>query len=214
MLDDVALFSDLSAKEREALESHAVVRKVPKNTFVLTEGDHSDSLYLIQEGKVKICLNDEDGKEVILNIQGPGEYFGELALLDEAPRSASVVTLEPTRLTLISKSSIEQCVQDHPAIALSLIRSFCRRIRGLSENVRNLALHDVYQRVANTLQKLAVDESGRQVIPQRLTHQDIANMVGASREMVSKIMKELTTGNYISIENKRITIERKLPARW
>lgn len=214
MLSNVSIFAELTPGDLETLSRHVVVRKHPKNVIVIAEGDTSDSLYVINSGKVKIYLNDESGKEVILNIQGEGEHFGELALLDEEPRSASVMTLEPTSLAVIRKSDFQQCVLDNPAMALRLLQTLSRRVRDLSDSVRNLALHDVYQRIAHILQQLAEENDDKFVIRQRLTHQDIANMVGASREMVSKIMKELVIGGYITNEAKQITIEKKLPARW
>lgn len=214
MLENIALFSDLAEKDLELISSHSVIKQYPKNCILINEGDRSDALYVILGGKVKVFLSDEDGKEIILNIQEAGEYFGELALLDEEPRSASVMTLEPSRLMVISKTDFQRCLVANPELALKLIRALAQRVRSLTETVRNLALLDVYGRVARTLENLAVEKGGKQVIEQKLTHQDIANMVGASREMVSRIMKELTTGGYVQVVNRQITIKGKLPPGW
>lgn len=214
MLENIALFSDLAEKDLELISSHSVIKQYPKSCILINEGDRSDALYVILGGKVKVFLSDEDGKEIILNIQEAGEYFGELALLDEEPRSASVMTLEPSRLMVISKSDFQRCLVANPELALKLIRALAQRVRSLTETVKNLALLDVYGRVARTLENLAVEKSGKQVIEQKLTHQDIANMVGASREMVSRIMKELTTGGYVQVVNRQITIKGKLPPGW
>lgn len=213
-LTTIALFSGFSDTDMEAISALAVTRSFPKNTLIICEGDRSDSLYLILSGKVKVFLSDEEGKEVTLNIQGEGEYFGELAILDEAPRSASVMTLEETRLAILSKSAFDQCMQDHPAMALTVMRGLARRLRELSENVRSLALMDVYGRVARLLLEMAEKSDDKKVIPQRLTQRDIASMVGASREMVSRILRDLTIGGYITVENKIITIKERLPAAW
>ena len=159
-------------------------------------------------------LSDENGKEVTLNMQGKGEFFGELALLDESPRSASVMTLEPCKFALISKSDFDVCLTKNPHIALNLIRMLTQRVRVLSENVKNLALLDVYGRVARVLLNMSQDKDGKKIIEQRLTHQDIASMVGASREMVSRILKDLSTGGYIKTEGKHITIVENLPHAW
>ncbi len=214
MIGETPLFSELDPSDIQLIASHGVQRKYPKNSILISEGDESDSLYVILEGSVKIYLSDENGKEVILRIQGDGEYFGDLAMIDSAPHSASVVTLEPTRVSVVSRADFERCVREHNDLAIQLIRSMAGRIRSLTENVRNLALLDVYGRVARTLLNLAEEVDGEQVVTQRLTHQEIANMVGASREMVSRIMKDLVEGGYIELQNKRIHIPKKLPSRY
>lgn len=214
VLDKVSLFSELSGLDLEAVTKLAVTRNFPKNTMILCEGDQSDSLYVVLSGKVKVFLSDDEGKEVTLNVQGEDEYFGELALLDSAPRSASVVTLEQTRLAVISKSAFEQCMEKNPAISLKISRGLARRLRELSENVRSLALMDVYGRVARTLLEMSEEQDGKKVILQKLTQREIASMVGASREMVSRILRDLSVGGYISIKKKIITINERLPAAW
>ena len=161
-----------------------------------------------------MLLYDPEGKEIVLNMQGPGEHFGELALLDNAPRSASVMTVEKTRLAAISKADFTKFLADHTDIALGLIRDLAGRVRVLSENVKNLALLDVYGRVAKTLLSLAHKRDGRLVIEKRLTQQDIANRVGASREMVARIMKDLVSGDYITIDHNHIEIKQTLPSLY
>jgi CRP/FNR family cyclic AMP-dependent transcriptional regulator len=214
VLDKISLFSELSASDIEAVTKLAVTRNFPKSTMIICEGDQSDSLYVILSGKVKVFLSDEEGKEVTLNIQGEDEYFGELALLDSSPRSASVVTLEKTRLAVISKSSFEECMEKNPGISLKVSRGLARRLRELTENVRSLALMDVYGRVAHTLLEMSEEKDGKKVIPQKLTQREIASMVGASREMVSRILRDLSIGGYITIDKKIITINERLPAAW
>jgi CRP/FNR family cyclic AMP-dependent transcriptional regulator len=156
-------------------------------------------------------MSNEEGKEIILNEQGPGEHFGELALLDDTPRSASVMAMEKTQVSVISRQDFRDVLLNHPGIALSLIKDLSRRVRLLSENVKNLALLDVYGRVAKTLIGMARHIEGRLTIESRPTQQDIANHIGASREMVSRILKDLETGGYITITKKRIFINEKLP---
>ena len=213
-IKNISLFEGLPDEDLQAISDLAVTRQYPKNTLIICEGDHSDSLYIVLTGKVKVFLNDEEGKEVTLNIQGEGEYFGELAMLDDAPRSASVMTLEETRLAVVSKSAFDECLENNPKIALTVIRGLARRLRELTENVRSLALMDVYGRVAHTLLDLAEEKDGKLVVGQRLTQRDIASMVGASREMVSRILRDLTAGGYISSKNKIITINERLPSAW
>lgn len=213
-LTSIALFSGASDADMEAISNLAVTRSFPKNTLVICEGDLSDSLYLILSGKVKVFLSDEEGKEVTLNMQSDGEYFGELAILDEAPRSASVITMEETKLAILSKSAFDKCMEENPAMALTVMRGLARRLRELTENVRSLALMDVYGRVARLLLEMAEESDNKKVIKQRLTQRDIASMVGASREMVSRILRDLSVGGYITVENKIITINERLPAAW
>jgi len=214
MLSSIPLFSDLDETQLQALSRRAVIRHYPRNTIILSEGDSSDSLYCIISGRVKVFLNDEEGKEVILNNQQSGDYFGELALLDSGPRSASVMTLEDCRLYVISKADFDEFLDQHQEASRRIMAGLVSRLRALTENVRSLALMDVYGRVARVLLELAIEEDGVLIIKDTLTQQDIASRVGASREMVSRILKELKTGGYIEINKKHIVIKEKLPHGW
>ena len=210
MLDNIPLFTGLRKKDLDTIASHTLAKTYPAHTILMREGAKSDSLFIILYGKVKVYISDDEGGEAILNIQGAGEYFGEMALLDEAPRSASVMTMESTRVAMITKSAFKDCLASHPDIAYNLIRSLTQRVRGLSGSVRNLALLDVYGRVARTLIDLAQPADQHMVIAQKLTHQNIADMVGASREMVSRILKDLSNKGYIKVERRCITLFEKL----
>lgn len=207
------LLPDLDESEIEALSACATVQTFKKNAGIISEGDLSDSIFIIQSGRVKVFLTDRDGGEVLLNIHGPGEYFGEM-VLDEGPRSASVMTLEPSRFLVISKGDFRRFLSAHPDFAMKLINRLMRRVRALTENVGNLALLDVYGRISRVLHKLAVEQDGRLVVIEPLTQKDIASRVGASREMVSRILKDLVAGGYIRLEDKRIAILKDLPRRW
>jgi CRP/FNR family cyclic AMP-dependent transcriptional regulator len=189
------------------------VRTFPKNTIVVTEGERSDSLYVILSGRVKVFVADEHGKELVLNTEGPGEYFGELAL-DEGPRTASVATLEACKLAVIPNEALRAFLASRPEAALALIRGLIGRVRHMTESIKDLALLDVYGRVAKLLLDLAREVDGRLIVDQRLTHQSIADRVSASREMVSRIMKDLATGGYIVTEDGRIVILRRPPRAW
>lgn len=215
MLDKVGLFEGLDPEELRLISERSLTRSFPKHTVLISEGDRSDSLYVIESGKVKVYVSDEDGKEMILNILGPGEQFGEIALVDDAPRSASVMTLEPSRMCIISRTDFQAALHENPGLAFNLVRLLAGRVRTLTGSVKSLALMDVYGRVARALLDMAQeDDEGALVIDQRLTHQEIANMVGASREMVSRIFKDLTTGGYITVGKSSITINERLPKRW
>ena len=189
------------------------VRKFPRNTVLIHEGDDSNALFVIVAGRVKVYLSDSEGREVTLTTQGAGEYFGEM-VLDGGPRSASVITLEPTQCLVIPHAGLELFLAESPDFSLHLIRDLMRRTRRLTESVRNLALLDVYGRVARVLLELAHDVDGRLVIAERLTQQDIANRVGASREMVSRILGDLERGGYVHEERGQLVIERTPPPHW
>lgn len=203
----------LTEPELRKLSACATAQTFPKNTVVINEGDGTNAVFIIKAGSVKVFLRGKDDKEVVLNFHGPGEYFGELALSD-APRSASVVTLERTTVLIIPKQDFKQFLSANPDFALRLINRLMGRVRVLTENVKNLALLDVYGRVARLLLELAVEEDGRLIIIEKLSQKDIADRVGASREMISRIFKDLVAGGYISMEKKQITITRGLPRRW
>ncbi len=203
----------LEPHELEALASHATAQTYPKNTVIINEGDRSDSIFITVSGKVKVFLHGEDGREVVLNMHGPGEYFGEM-VLDEGPRSASVMTLETSKFLVISKSDFRQFLSAHPDFAMKLINRLMRRVRALTDNVGSLALLDVYGRVARLLLELSVEQGGKHVVGERLTQKDIAERVGASREMVSRIFKDLVAGGYIQVDDRVITIRKELPSHW
>lgn len=213
MLEQVPLFASLPADDIASIESHSAVRAYRKNTIVVQRGDESASLYVMIEGRARVFIADDHGKEVTLNTIEPGEYFGELALLGETARTASVVTTEDCRCMVISRSEFLQCLAGQPRIALQLIRGLVQRVTSLTEQVSKLALRDVYGRVRDTLIEQAHEEDGVLVTP-RLTHNEIAQMVGSSREMVSRILKDLRDGGYITVNDKRIVLHKKLPERW
>jgi len=213
-LRSIPLFEGVPEAELHALAECTVTRSYPKQAIIVSEGDDTDSLYLILAGRVKVYLSDEAGKELILAIKGPGQYFGEM-VLDSQPRSASVMTLEPSQFAILSRADFKAFLLSHAEVALQLIENLIRVARGLTHNVRSLAMLDVYGRVARILLELAVDQGGgKLVIPEKLTQKDIAARVGASREMINRILRDLTTGGYVTLEGGRITINKAPPARW
>ena len=186
-LKNIPLFRDLQKDDLDAIAQVAVVKSFPKNGVVITEGEFTRSLYVILSGKVKVYLDDKNGKELVLDVKGPGEYFGEM-VLDEGPRSASVVTTEPCRFAVISTTEFKNLLLKHPQLALHVLENLIHMVRGLNEHVRSLALLDVYGRVARMLLDLAVEQGGNHVIPEKLTQQEMASRVGASREMINRIL--------------------------
>lgn len=214
MLRKVALFSELSDKQIDFLSARSPSRNYPKGAIIVNEGDEGNALFVIQAGSVKTYLSDDKGKEVVLSTQGSGEYFGDLALFDDTPRSASVAALEPCKLMVISKNLFREALAEKPEIAFVLLKGLAIRVRSLTENVRTLALLDVFGRLVSTLYSLAVEKEGALIVEQKLTQQELANRIGASREMVSRIMHDLIEGGYIEVDHKRILIRKKIPSSW
>jgi CRP/FNR family cyclic AMP-dependent transcriptional regulator len=214
ILNGIGLFESLGEEDLAAVSRHLIRRSFPRNSVIINEGDTTNSLYIILRGKVKAFLNDPGGKEVILNVVNEGEYFGEVSLFDEGRRSASIMTLEDSEFAVLEKSAFLDCMTDHPELALTIIRGLTNRLRGLSDSVRTLALMDVYGRVAHTLLELAVEQDGRQWIPEGITYKELAKRVGASSKMVGRVMKDLKTGGYISKSGKALIINQSLPSSW
>jgi CRP/FNR family cyclic AMP-dependent transcriptional regulator len=215
IIDKVEIFEGLTSQEMEALAASSVVRSYPKNTVIINENDYADSLYIIESGRVKVYCSDKNGREFIMNTLVAGDYFGELALLDDDKRSASVRTMEKSSFSIIYKEDFNQVLEQQPNIGKTLIRNLTRRVRKLTKDVKALALQDVYGRVTNVLNSLAESrDDGSLIIPEKLTQQDIADRVGASREMVARILKDLTIGEYISFEGRNIIINGKLPDNY
>jgi CRP/FNR family cyclic AMP-dependent transcriptional regulator len=214
MIENISIFAGLAPADREMIEQRVVRRSYPRNTIILSEGDNSDSLYLILSGKVKVFLNDENGKEAIINYQEAGEYFGELSLIDESTRSASIMTTEKCTLAVITRQAFHQIMQENPTIAIHLLKDLVHRIRALTEEVRSLALSDVYGRLSKTLLGMAVEREGEWVIDEPFTQQEVANRIGASREMVCRIIKDLVKGGYLTTGQKQTVIHKALPKRY
>ena len=208
--DPYAPLEDATLRE---IAAAGVVRSYPKNAVLINEGDVGDALYIVLSGRLKVYASSESGKEVVIDFHGPGEYVGEMSL-DGAPRSASVVTVEPTTCAIVGRAHFREFVLAHPDFALHLIEKLIHRARLATENVKSLALSDVYGRLVRLLTALARDVDGRQVVAERLTQQEIAERVGASRDMIGRLLKDLVDGGYVAIEDRRMVILRKLPPAW
>ena len=183
------------------------------HSIVLIKGDFSDGVYVILQGRVKTFVSEPDGGEIVLTVLGPGECFGEMTL-DGGPRVASVITLENVSCSVISRAALRAAIAGDPECALWMIELLIARTRLATRLIKDLALRDVYQRVTRLLQGLAQERSGESVVSERLSQQEIAHRVGASRDMVSRVIKELIAGGYIAMEHKAITLIKKFPLRW
>lgn len=204
-LGTVPLFSGLSKEELEAFAELTRERSYPRGSVILFENDPGDSLFIVRSGRVKVVLIGEDGREVILGVLGIGQHFGELALIDEQPRSAHVIAMEDASLIVLRREDFRKRVEASPAVAWSLLTELSRRLRRADEKIGGLVLLDVPGRIARLLLDMA-EESGGPAIEKSLTHQTIAQMIGASRETVSRAMKEFQDSGWITVERRRITL--------
>jgi CRP/FNR family cyclic AMP-dependent transcriptional regulator len=196
------------------LAVHGDVRHYRKGTIVIHEGDTGDTVFILLCGRVKVYCTDARDKEITFGLFGPGEYFGEMAL-DGGPRSASVITQEPCDCAVISRLRLLSFIAQHPEFAVELLSKVIRRLRLATRDARNLAFIDVYGRLTQCLQDLAsLQPDGTRRIAERITHLEIASRVGCSREMVSRILKDLESGGYVQMVDRRIVLVGKLPQRW
>ena len=196
------------------LAALGIVRNYRKNSIIINEGEPGDSLFVLLQGQVKVYATDENGREITYGTIDAGDYFGEMSL-DGGARSTSVMTLEPCLCALVSRASVQQHLADEPQFALQLVAQVIRRARAATETARQMALLDVYGRVIHTLEGQHGPASLQAPVQlTQITHQQIASRVGASREMVSRLLKDLEKGGYVELGIKRITLKKKLPARW
>ena len=193
----VPLLGSLSETQLDALAAGSVRRAFPKGRTIVAEGEPSQSLYILLSGRAKVQRSDSDGKEVILAVLGPGECFGEMSLIDDAPRSASVITLESCDFMAINKDSFKEILAENHDISLKIMKGLVKRLREADKKIETLALLDVYGRVARVLLDFSEVVNGERIVKSKLPRQEIAKMIGASREMVSRVMKVLEVDGYI-----------------
>ncbi len=212
VLRGVPLFASLPEQELQAFAPLMRERRVARGGVILMQGDPGDALYLIAGGQVKVVLIGEDGREVILSVLGPGSFFGEMSLLDNEPRSAHVVAMEDAVLLQLRRDDFQARLRSSPDVAISLLRELSRRLRRADDTIGSLALRDVNGRIAHLLLELA-DEEGGDRIARRLTHATIAQMVGASRETVSRTLRALANAGILRVSRREIVLLNREPLR-
>ena len=210
ILKTVPLFSAFSDAHLNQVLTCVQHRSYPRGSFILRAGEETDALYIILSGRAKVLIPDEEGHEVILTVMGPHEFFGEMGLLDDLPRSASVETLEACEMLRLSKAGFTNVLKDNFELAMLIIRNLVRRMRDADRKIESLALIDVYGRVARLLIELAQNVEGKWIVEHAPPKQEIARMIGASREMVSRVVKDLNRKGLIRAEKRRIHILDKL----
>ncbi len=207
-LDTIPLFAHLDEEELARIGEVARERSYPKNSVILFEDDPGDALYVVVSGRVKVVLIGEDGREVILSTMDKGNFFGEMSLIDDEPRSAHVIAMENSRLLVLRRDDFHRCLDTTPRIALGLLRVLSKRLRQADNQIGGLVLLDVAGRIARLLLQLA-DEGNGSVITAKLTHHTIAQMIGSSRETVSRTIRALIEQDLIGVSRKTITIKNR-----
>lgn len=199
----------------EALAALGVPRRYRRGALLIQEGETGDTLYIVLQGRLRAFLGDEAGKELTLGTYGPLEYVGEMSL-DGGPRSANVEAAEASTCSVVSRATLLAYIADHPEFALELMARLIRRARLATESARSVALIDVYGRLVRLLHQMAAEPNalGERSLRERLTHQEIAQHLACSREMVSRLVKDLETGGYLAVRERWIWLLKPLPARW
>jgi CRP/FNR family transcriptional regulator, cyclic AMP receptor protein len=197
-----------------ALAERGVVKVFRKGQRLIDEGDNGDTLYIITRGRLRVFGSSDTGREITYGSYGAGEYIGEMSL-DGGPRSASVEAIEPVECVQVTRQTLLLHIAEHPEFALELIAKVIRQARAATLSTKRLALNDAYERLVLLLNSLAVPQpDGTRLIGERLTHQEIANRLGCSREMVSRLMKDLERGGYLRASSTAIAVLRSLPVHW
>jgi len=207
-----ARFAALSDSVR-ALAQRGVLRSYRKGTVLIEEGDRGDTLYIVLSGRVRVYSSNEAGREVSYGTYGAGEYHGEMSL-DGGTRSASVITLEATLCSVVTRATLEAFIAERPSFAFELMAKIIRRARAATLSTKQLALNDVYGRLKALLESHAEGDTLPRTLNERLTHQDMSSRIGCSREMVSRLMKDLQRGKYIDHEGSVTRLLAALPPRW
>ena len=204
----IPLFCEVTEADLEAVAAHLIERRYPKHAVVVEEGLPGDYMYVIREGRVKVTKSAEDGREKIMDFLEGGAFFGEMSLLDRAPRSASVKTLEPSTLLALSRRDFLHLLRQSPDLALAVIQELTRRLRETDEQATSVSFQRVQERTRGLLERIARPEpdlTGQRITPS-LTHQQIADMIGTSRETVTRVVKGLKQDGWLRQDGKRYLV--------
>ncbi|MGE5527000.1 MAG: Crp/Fnr family transcriptional regulator [Rhodospirillaceae bacterium] len=208
----IPLFASLTDEELEATAKRFTVRIYPKDAIVATEGDRLELFNVILSGRIQFFWCDEEGRQVKLGIDGPGGHYADVTLAGE-PILMSVIALEGLRVASIPITDLKQLLLRHPQVGIALLTDVVARLRRLVQRTKSFTMEDVYGRVVKVIFAAAVETDGK-LVTERLTHSEIGQRVGATREMVGRILRDLARGGYIRTAQGRITILRKPPTRW
>lgn len=213
LLKKVSLFQNVEDSELTKVANLLAPRDCPKDTHIVTQDEPGDAMFIIAKGRVKVVLYGDNGREVILTLLKSGEFFGEMALLDDLPRSANVIAHEDSQVLVLKRDQFAEHIKNSPTTALNVMAELSRRLRRADEIIGNLATLDVYGRVAHIMIDLA-KKDGEEVeegilIRERPTQQDIASMIGTSRETVSRVLSEFQKRGFVEMRGREILLSRK-----
>jgi CRP/FNR family transcriptional regulator, cyclic AMP receptor protein len=211
LLRNVPIFSELSDPDVATLARVATRRRYPKDTVVFFENEEGDFFFMILQGRIKVTILGDDGREIILSVLGAGDFFGEMALLDNEPRSATAIAIEESELLSLHRTDFQNVIADNKGIMSALIKILTARLRRANHQISTLALLDVYGRVARVMLDMAREEGKRlkdgRIAFRRATHQEIANRIGTTRETVTRMLKDLERHGLIRVEGKEIVLQ-------
>ncbi len=214
ILKNVPLFSCLRDHETRLLEQIAIEKSYKKNTIIINEGDTGNSLYVVLSGKAHAISVDDGGKEIVLNVFGKDDYFGEMSFIDGEPRCAAVRTKEDSRLLIISGDKFKNILLSNPEFMFMIMKGLLQKIRTATRQIETLAFRNGYERLSRLLMGMAKPYDDKMIIDERLTQQTIADRIGISREIVNRIMKELSVGGFITSQKGTIIIHKILPNKF
>jgi CRP-like cAMP-binding protein len=191
----------LTVEQAQAIADSVVKRRYRRGELIVEQGRKSNTLYILLNGRARVLTADSRGREVILAVLESGDYVGEMSLIDNEPHSATVRAEVQTDMLVLARQDFARCLPDNGSLSYGIMRGLVRRLRNADRQIESLALLDVYGRVARTLMDMADDDNGQRVIRHKVSRQDMAKVVGASREMVSRVMKDLETRGVIHTQD-------------
>ena len=209
----VPLFSMLTNDQAQAIADGVVKRRFRRGEIIVEQGRKSNALFILLTGRARVVTADSRGREVILAVLEPGDYLGEMSLIDNDPHSATVRAEVQTDVLVLGRTEFARCLPENSSLSYAIMRGLVQRLRNADRQIESLALLDVYGRVARALLDMSVEEGGQQLIRQKVSRQDLAKVVGASREMVSRVMKDLEERGHIETqENGWVVLKERLGA--
>ncbi len=213
-LKKIQLFEGLSGPILIELISLMKEISCPKNSLVISQGDKNRSLFIVIEGRLKVFAIDDEGNQTIFTFFNSNDYFGELSLLDGEPRSASVSAVEDSKVLKLDQEKLREFIEKYPEVCWPLFKSLTSQIRKMDETICTLTSKDTYGRLIQVIRNESTEQQDGTLMTQKITHQELADMIGSSREMVSRLLKALKQGGYIDIVSKEIIVRKKLPSHW
>ena len=213
LLLKVPLFAMLPEHQLAALATLMRRKAFARGATIVATGDITDALYIVVSGKLKVVIGDDAGREVILSKLGPNQYFGDMVPIDDSPRSASVIALEACDLLMLSKHEFRKCLAENFEMTLTVMRCLTLRLREADRKISSLALMDVYGRVVHLLLEMSETIDGQQVVTQKIVKQDMARIIGASREMVSRVMRDLQGRGFIEVRGKTLLLHENIETK-